>query len=218
MLSQIPRPLLVFLVLAIGIALFFFIQEPHSVCNSQLAILKESQGGQIFPKVGKTSQRPPIYSRLVENCKTGNSPGSCYEYFSLLKKLYQDLMGSPQECLQPFGALPEVQRALKEGVQLIVQLAWGEKPPERGLAKFNWMETSDLALYCRLRDLNLKVYGEEAWQSLRLGTYKKLPGEAQIFQDGQCANCERIKKAPEILSDEEIWARSLFSLRCEQFL
>jgi len=218
MLNQIPRPLLVFLVFAIGIGAFFFIREPHTVCNSQLLILKESQQGRLFPRVTKNAQRSALYPRLVENCKTGNSPGSCYEFFTLLRKLNQALLGSPQECLVPFGEVPEIQKALKEGVQLMIQLAWGEKPPAAGLAKFNWMETSDLVLYCRLKQLNLQIYGEENWQNLRLATYKKLPGEAQIFQDGICTNCERIKNASQVLSDEEIWVRSLFSLRCEQFL
>ena len=218
MLNQLPRPLLIFLVLAAGIAGIFLFQAPHSVCSSQLEILKQSQSGKLFPRVTKNAQRSPLYARLVENCKTGNSPGACYELFSLLRKLNQDLLGSPSECLIPFGEVPEIQKALKEGVQLMIQLAWGEKPPEAGLAKFNWMETSDLVLYCRLKDMNLKIYGEQTWQALRVATYKKLPGEAQIFQDGMCTNCERIKNASQVLSEEEIWVRSLFSLRCEQFL
>lgn len=218
LMDQIPRPLIVIFVLAAGIATFFFIKEPASLCNSQIEIFKQSQAGAIFPRVMKSAQRPALYPRLVDNCKTGNSPGACYELFSLLRKLNQDLRGSPQECLVPFGEIPQVKKALTEGVQLMIQLAWGEKPPEEGLSKFHWMETSDLALYCQLRDLNFKIYGDEAWTLLRKSTYAKLPGEAQIFQDGQCVNCETIKSAPQALSEEEIWVRSLFSLRCEQFL
>lgn len=218
MLNHLPRPILVFLILAAGIGLFFVIQEPHSVCNSQLVIFRESQQGQIFPRTTATSQRPALYPRLVENCKIGNSSGACYELFSLLKKLNQDLRGGPQECLKPFGQLTEVKRALKESTQLMIQLAWGERPPDAGLEKYNWFETPDLVLFCRLKDLNLKIYGEEEWVQLRQGTYNKLPGETQVFQDGICSNCEIIKKAPQVLSEEEIWVRSLFSLRCEQFL
>lgn len=217
MLDQIPRPLLVFLVLSVGIALFFVIQKPQSLCDSQFEIFKESQQGQIFSRQGKTSLRPAIYPRLVENCKIGNGPGACYEFFNLLRKLIRDLNGSQSECLVPFGKVDEVKRALFEGTRLIVQAAWGDQPPEKGVAKFGWMETSDLALFCQLKEMIIKIYGELEWDTFRLATHNKLPGEAQIIKDGICLNCDQIKKAPEILSVEEIWARSLFSLRCEQF-
>lgn len=215
--NQIPRPLLVFGVLALGIAMFFFIQEPHSVCMSQLPVFQESQAGQIFPRPGKNSERPAIYPRLVENCKIGNSPGACYELFNLLRKLVRDLNGAPEECLLPFGEVVEVKKALTEGTLLIVQLAWGDKPPEQGIAKFGWLEASDLSLFCQLKDTMIKVYGEPEWEGFRQATHGKLPGEAQIIQEGICANCEIIKKANQVFSGEEIWLRSLFSLRCEQF-
>ncbi len=217
MLDQIPRPLLVFGVLAAGIAMFFVIQEPHSVCMSQLPVFQESQQGQIFPRQGKTSQRPALYPRLVENCKVGNSPGACYELFNLLRKLVRDLHGSPNECLLPFGEVPEVKKALVEGTRLMVQLAWGDRPPEKVIEKFGWLEASDLSLFCQLKDTMIKIYGDADWDAFRLATHPTLPGEAQIIQDGIFANCEIIKKADAVLSSEEIWLRSLFSLRCEQF-
>lgn len=217
MLNQIPRPLLVFLVLSIGIALFFVIQKPQSVCTSQLVIFQESQQGQIFPRQGKTSLRPAIYPRLIENCKVGNAPGACYELFNLLRKLVRDLNGSPNECLIPFGEVDEVKRALYQGTRLIVQAAWGERPPDQGISKFGWMETSDLALFCQLKDVMIKIYGEPEWEIFRLATHHELPGEAQIIKDGTCLNCDQIKKAADVLSAEDIWVRSLFSLRCEQF-
>lgn len=217
MLNQIPRPLLVFLVLSIGIALFFVIQKPQSLCTSQLVIFQEGQQGQIFPRQGKASVRPAIYPRLVENCKIGNSPGACYELFNLLQKLVRDLNGSPNECLVPFGEVGEVKRALIGSTRLIIQAAWGSRPPEQGAARFGWMESSDLALFCQLKDMINKIYGEPEWEAFRLATYNQLPGEAQVIKDGACLNCDQIKKAPEVLSAEEIWARSLFSLRCERF-
>jgi hypothetical protein len=218
MLNQIPRPLLVFGVLLLGIGLFFVIQEPHSVCNSQLEVFKEAQAGSIFPRQTKTGQRPASFPRLIDACKIGNSPGACYDLFSLLKKLVRDLNGSPQECLVPFGKVDEVKRALLSGEQLIVQIAWGDRPPEAGgTARMGWLEATDLALYCQLKSTMIKVYGEEEWESFRLSTQAKLPGEAQIIQDGVCLNCESIKKASEVLSPEEIWSKSLFSLRCDQY-
>lgn len=218
MLDQIPRPLLVFGALLLGIGLIFLIQEPHSICNAQLDVLKEAQAGQIFTRQTEKSQRPAIFPRLVENCKIGNSPGACYEMFTSLRKLIRDLNGSPQECLAEFGEVDEIKRALHQGTELVIQLAWGDRPPEPGVNRFGWMEAPDLSLYCQLKSVYLKTYGNEGWESFRLATYAKLPGEAQIIEQGKCTNCESLKKATDAFSAEEIWIRSLFSLRCDQYL
>jgi hypothetical protein len=213
----IPRPILVFLVLAAGIAFIFLIQKPHTVCDSQLTVLKESQAGQVFPRQLKGGAvRPAIYPRVVENCKIGNSPGACFEMMVLLKKLSRDLHGSPKECMVPFGEVAEIKKALYEGTRLMVQLAWGDKPPERTV-KFGWMESSDVALYCKLRETMTLMYGESGWDQFRLTTYQKLPGEPQIIKDGVCMNCDQIKMADKALTAEDIWVRSLFSVRCEAF-
>ncbi len=213
----IPRPLLIVLVLLGGIGFFFLAQPPHSICNSQLEVLKETQKGAIFPSLNKNIQKPALYSRLVDNCKMGNSPGACYELFSVLKKLIRDLNGTQVECLQPFGEVEEVKKALREGLRLMVQLAWGDKPPEKGMEKFGWFEASDIALFCNLKELFVKIYGSEEWESYRSSTYAKLPGEAQIINDGVCENCDKIKKAADVMPAEEVWVRSLFSVRCEQY-
>lgn len=217
MLNQIPRPLLVFGVLFIGVILFFFISEPHTVCSSQLDVLKEAQAGQVFPRPTKTGIHPAGFPKFVEACKMGNSPGACYDLFNSLRKLVRDLNGSPQECLAPFGELNEVKQSLYQGEQLIVQIAWGDRPPDVGLSKFGWLEAPDLSLYCQLKTTLIKIYGAEKWEAFRLATQNKLPGEAQIIENGVCVNCDSIKKASEKLSPEEIWSKSLFSLRCDQY-
>lgn len=217
MLDRIPRSLLVFAVLLGGIALLFVLRKPHSVCENQLELLKEAQAGQIYPRKVKTAQRAPLFPRLMDNCKIGNSPGACYELFTSLRKLLRDLNSASQECQGPLGEEPEIKSALVKGTELVVRLAWGSKPPEPGLTKFGWLETSDLSLYCQLKTMHLRMYGQEGWEEFRQKTQNKLPGEAELIEDGNCINCESLKKAPAVLSPEEIWVRSLFSLRCDQY-
>lgn len=217
MLNNIPRSVLVFIVLLGGVFTFFLIQKPHSRCDSQLEVFRDSQKGQIFTYKVKNSMRPALYPRVVEACRMGNSAGACYEMFSILKKLVRDLDASPHECLVPFGEVTEVKKALNEGSQLLVQLAWGEKPPENAFTKFGWMQTADIGLFCSLKQVYNRVYGEPAWNALRMATYKKLPGEGSVYQNGSCLNCDYKKMADEKLSAEEIWVKSLFSVRCEQY-
>ncbi len=217
MLDRIPRPLLVFAVLLIGIALLFVIRKPHSVCENQLELFKEAEAGQIYTRKVKAAQRPAIFPRLMDNCKIGNSPGACYELFTAFRKVLRDLDGASQECLAPFGEEVEIRNAVVKGTELLVMLAWGSKPPEQGLAKFGWLETPDLSLFCQMKAMYIRMYGTEAWESFRLATQAKLPGEAELIEDGNCVNCDSLKKAPAVFSAEEIWVRSLFSLRCDQY-
>ncbi|MGZ5278601.1 MAG: hypothetical protein ACXWC9_01580 [Pseudobdellovibrionaceae bacterium] len=217
MLDRIPRPLLVFAVLVLGIGLLFVLQKPHSVCVNQLELFKEAQAGHLYPRKVKASQRPALFPRLMDTCKVGNGPGACYELFTSMRKLLRDLQGSPEECLAPFGEEVEIRSALTKGTELLVMLAWGSQPPEQGLAKFGWLETLDLALFCQMKGMYLRVYGQEAWEQFRLATQAKLPGEAEKLEDGICVNCDSLKKAPAVLPAEEIWVRSLFSLRCDAY-
>lgn len=200
MLDKIPRPLLVFLILAIGVLLFFVIQEPHTVCQSQLDVLKDSQAGALYPSkpLANSGPRSPRYSKLLEDCRQGNGPGACFEYFTLLRNLVRDLNGSPRECLIPFGDVAEIKRALFDGAGMMALIAWGDHPPERGLSRFSWFEAADISLYCSLKDMVYRIYGEAGWEQFRLATQAKFPGASG-------------------LSPEEIWVRSMFSVRCEQY-
>jgi hypothetical protein len=182
-----------------------------------LDLFKEAEAGQLYPRQIKTAQRAALFPRLMDNCKIGNSPGACYELFTALQKFLRDLGAAPQECLAPFGEEKEIKGALISGTELIVRLAWGGKPPQPGLDKFGWLETPDLALYCHLKTAYLRMFGQEEWEKFRLATQNKLPGEAELIEDGKCVNCDTLKKAPAVLSPEEIWVRSLFSLRCDQY-
>jgi hypothetical protein len=217
MIDQIPRPLLVAVVLALGVTAFFYIQKPVTVCDLQVDVFREAQSGALFAKKIKNITRPPAYPRLVQVCKEGGSPGACFELFSFLKKFVRDLSGAPTECLPNFGQLKEVKVPLTEGAQLLAMLAWGDEPPARGASRFGWLEAPDLSLFCRLRDFYVRMYGQEAWEQLRQATHQKLSGDKPVFENGKCLNCEYRKTAAEVFSNEELWATTIFSVRCEQY-
>lgn len=219
MLDKIPKPIVVAVVLILGVALFFLLKAPHSVCLNQLDNFKETQSGFLFPKIVKKSVRPAIFSRLIEACKIGNSPGACFELFAALRKMNRDLNVGSKECLATFGEVAEVREALTKGLELFTMLAWGSKPPELGVEKFGWMEPQDLALFCQMKFSYLKIFGEEELTKLRNLIYAKIPGEAELKDGGGiCVNCESRKSAIEVFSAEEVWARSLFSFRCDRVM
>lgn len=216
MLNSLPKPILVFLVLTLGVAGIFVLQKPHSVCDSQLEVFKESMKGKIYPRVEKNLTLPASYFRLLENCKLANSAGGCFEYFDLLRSMLRELNGAPEQCLQPFGEIKEVKSAFNEGLEIMAMLAWGNQPPESA-SRFGWLETLELGLFCKLRANYIRIYGAEALELLREKVNAKLPGEPPVIQDGICTNCESRKAASQIFSREELWVRSLFSVRCDQY-
>jgi hypothetical protein len=216
-LQNLPRAFIVAVVLIGGVFSLFLIRKPHSVCDSQLDLFAESQKGRVYSTVVNGSRRPPLLPKLIDNCKTGNSPGACYELFSAMRSVLRDTQNIPSDCTNEVSEHNEIKSVLLQTADLMARIAWGEAPPMGGASRFNWFEASDLALFCSIRDQVTRLYGQEMWESFRLATHKKLPGEPPEIKDGACVNCENRKTAEQVMPSEEIWAKSIFSLRCEQY-
>lgn len=106
---------------------------------------------------------------------------------------------------------------MNDGIELMVRLAWGVKPPEPGFDRFGWMQEAELAIFCRLKGIYLRAEGEEAWVALRNRIATKLPGEEVSPSSDPSQVTVEARKASELLSEQEIWNRSLFSVRCDSF-
>ncbi len=196
-LNNLPRPLLVFLALAVGILLIILMSPPHSICDIQEETLKETLKGTVFldesrPKITITGLK---YRHDL--CWRLNNSGGCYEYFITLRSLIKDLKIISPDCWRRVGRLSEIEEALWAGINLFVRVAWGIQPP-RTFAERAWLSAADLAIFCDLQDMVVRLYGKEALASFREKLMGSLPG------------VERLRR-------EEIWARSILSLRCAQY-
>ena len=197
-------------VTATVIFLFIF-NPPHTICDTQVDTIKENLVGPLFPMVVKKSTLQPTVKVAQETCKTGHSAGACYEYFSILKMVAKQIDNASPECRAQIIDVSEVSKVLKDGVEIMALAAWGAKPPESPALRFGWMQESELAVFCYIKDVYEKALGEEAWATLRLNVNKKLPGERPANSDLGADP----PKARESLSDNDIWAKSIFSVRCE---
>lgn len=215
--NSLPKPVLAILAIIIGIFVFMIISPPHTVCDTQQETFKELQKGNLFPTEVKKNKIPPAIARAKEACQLGNSAGSCYEYFMVLKKIADDIGKSSSECTSQIFNVAEVKSALNDGIELMVRLAWGIKPPEPGLERFGWMQEAEIAIFCRLKNIYLRANGEEAWVALRKKVSEKLPGEEIPLSGDPSQVTVEPRKATEVLSEQDIWNRSLFSVRCEAF-
>ena len=215
--NSLPKPVLAFLAILLGIGFFMMFSPPHTVCDTQEETLKEALRGELFSSQIKKNTIPPSIVREKEACQLGNSAGSCFEYFTTLKSIAGTISKSSSECTPQLYAIKEVSAAMNDGIELMVRLAWGVKPPEPGIERFGWMQDAEIATFCRIKNIYVRANGEEAWTALRKKIAAKLPGEdIPPSTDPTQASVEP-KKATAVLSEMDIWNRSLFSVRCDVY-
>ncbi|UYL09864.1 hypothetical protein B9G69_004650 [Bdellovibrio sp. SKB1291214] len=217
-LNDLPKPVLVIGALVIGVVVIMLLNPPHTVCDTEEAAMREYLKGQLFSTQVKKNTIPPSIVREKEACQLGNSAGSCYEYFSTLKNIADAVNKSSSQCASQMFGVKEVTSTLNDGIELMVRLAWGVKPPEPGTYdRFGWLSEAEIATFCRLKSTFIRANGEEAWTALRQRVAAKLPGEeVPLTPEGTVSTVEA-RKATTVLTEVDIWNRSLFSVRCDVF-
>ncbi len=209
--AQLPKMLLALIAIIATVVFLFVFNPPHTICDTQTDTLKENLVGPLFPTVVKKNTTQPQINVAQASCKTGHSAGSCFQYFSILKMIAKQIDNASPECRTQLIDVKEVQVALKDGVEIMALAAWGNKPPESPAARFGWMQESELAVFCYIKDVYEKSLGEEAWSQLRLQVNKKFPAEAPATAALDAPGPKAIEK----MTDNEIWTKSIFSVRCE---
>ena len=190
----------IFALLAICAALFFImnLQKPHSVCDSQIEVFKGNQIPFLYLDPKKTFAKTRGFDRHVDFCKKSNSAGGCLEFFDGLKRLYTDLEKVPTGCSGELMALPEVNEGMFKGLELIVHLAWGEKPPGSSLERSGWLDSTQVGVFCDYKKLINLHLGKESWNSFVEKQMTSLPGAG-------------------LLPRNDIWSRTLLSDPCVSY-
>lgn len=187
-------------VVAIGGGILFIVlsQPPVSICNTQMDFVKNSQRLFLFKDPKSKMVKTAKFVTLRDRCKQTNDPGGCYELFRSVKLLLQDLDTLTHDCSSAAGSVKEVKEALWTTMDLLVQLAWGEKPPVAYHAKFGWLDTADITLYCKLKARLQNSFGEAAWEKYRDKMMSELPGAAALPRT-------------------QVWDMSIFSENCARY-
>ena len=179
-LANYSKNTIAFLVLSAGLLILIVAQPPHTLCDSQIDQIKISQKHFLYADPKSKLVKTTPYQFLRDRCKNTNDPGGCYELFQNMKKLLEDLNTFTTDCASVPGTIPEVKAALWETTELMVRLAWGEKPPSSFNAKLGWLDTADMSLFCRLKARVQTVFGEPAWDKLREKLITDLPGTKEL--------------------------------------
>jgi hypothetical protein len=199
LLGALPKTFIAVVVMVLALLVFRQIQPPKTICDAQLERFHESQQKFLFDRirVGETVL-PSLAKKMFDDCSDNNSPGGCFEYFEMLKKMLIDLSNIPEQCAEPTGEVTEVSTWVWKSMKLMVQMAWGEKAPASYLQRNGWFDSSELTLFCSLRKQSIRIYGNEKFAEWQEGMLKSMP-------------------QAETLTREQVWPRSILSTSCDVY-
>ena len=131
----------------------------------------------------------------------------------------------PEKCLQKFSE--ENEWFLKVTTQAVVSLAliaWAEKPPSGVAERMGWLTESEVRIFCKLKKTFADLAGDESLVGLKNSVYQQYPDawpEAVSSDLRTSENRPMAFKTPVnpngTLDKNQIYERSLFSVRCDLY-
>jgi hypothetical protein len=197
-LALIPKTTLAFLAIVGGILFIVFSDPPRTVCDAQIEVFKNAQKRFLYKDPKSKQIQTTKYEKLIDHCRMTNTGGGCYELFQEVKIFLHDLGAVPTKCNSAIGGVSEVHKVLWDVTDLMVRIAWGDKPPEGYYAKFKWLDTADISLFCSLKSEVINVYGDAQWTAFREKMMTDLPGAKDLPRT-------------------QVWEMSIFSENCARY-
>jgi hypothetical protein len=194
-LRNAPRVFVAISAIVIGFILIVMFNPPRTVCDEQLDVFRQSQKAFLYAASSKVKKS--VADELFDLCKSSNEPGGCFDLFLNLRTMAETLERMPKNCSSAVGADAQIKKWILKSLTLMVQIAWGEGGPGVYISrKHGWLDASDFRLYCRLKNLSVRFYGQDGFETLRESVMSALPGADKM-------------------SREQRWSRSIFSSPCE---
>lgn len=224
--QKIPRPLFVIMVLA-GALAFIVSQNPLSDgCEIEVSNFTRDVTGIMTSYTNKKKRKQfAQINFLRDQCTKGNSQGSCEDYFKAVKRVADATRTVSEKCYpklkEEFESLPKV---LSDGVKIMALSAWGEKPPDGIAQRLNWLTEGDVYGFCRAKNGLIQITDMEQFKSFRASVYREFPDRwpenLSLEQRAEISRPRALKSASSSLgslNENEIYERSLFSLRCDLY-
>jgi hypothetical protein len=194
-LRNAPRALVAVGAIVIGFILIVMFNPPRTVCDEQLDVFRQSQKAFLYSASNKVKKS--VADELFSLCKSSNEPGGCFDLFLNLRTMAESLERMPKQCGSRVSTDDHIKKWIFKSLTLMVQIAWGEENPGVYVSrKHGWLDASDFRLYCQLKNLAVRFYGQDGFETFRESVMSSLPGA-------------------EKMSREQKWSRSIFSSPCE---
>lgn len=199
LLASLPKTFIAIVVMVIGLLLIRQYDPPRTICDAQMELFRESQKKFLYPEPGSGMiKKSALVKTLFEHCKQNNSPGGCFEFFELLKKMSVDLSAVPEQCSEAVGEEEPIKKWLKESLKLMVLMAWGSKAPASYNLKRGWYDASELTLFCGLRRHVIRIYGQDDFAKWQEAILSSVPDADKLDRN-------------------QVWQRNLLSTPCDLY-
>lgn len=231
--QKIPRPLLVGVILIVAIVFFVYNDPLRDECEIQTSIFKKKTEGILSAtKKNKKTQFAQL-NYWSQRCKEGNSIGACEDYLEGLRFVVSELREVHDNCQVKYGIEePQFVKQVQQAIQIMALVAWGEKPPSGLGDRAGWLIESQLKTFCYMKKTLILLAGDEYFKSLREKVYREYPDKLPELKEGELEkvdiknftseNRPRAYKTAAnpsgSLTKEQIYERSIFSVRCDLYM
>ncbi|MBY0555523.1 hypothetical protein K2P97_13410 [bacterium] len=241
LLQKIPKPVLVVGILVIAIILFVLNDPLKDECEVQTSIFeKKTEGILSAMKKNRKIQYAQInYWR--DRCRNGNSIGSCDDYFEGLRVVASNLRDVKDNCQIKYGEQnANFTQQITQGLQIMSLVAWGEAPPPGIAERIGWLTESHIRTFCYLKKTFILLAGDESYIALRSKVYREYPGEwseedkkkiaekeataasgdesRRFLDENRPRALKSVSNPSGKLTQDEVFERSIFSIRCDMYM
>jgi hypothetical protein len=196
-LQRVPKLLVGFVVISAVLIFMVFNDPPKTLCDIQMQEINKSLQDGFFLVNKRAGNFEAGLKSAYQNCLNSNSMGGCHDMFSRFDYLEGMVRTIPSEC-GAHASTAKIQSYLHRGLRLLAMIAWGDQPPINKYNKTNWLDASDIGLFCRLKRQYLRLYGSENYKVFFTSVIAKLPDSATLTQ-------------------KDRWELSLFSYPCQGY-
>jgi hypothetical protein len=226
LIQKIPKPILVVGVLVISIILFIVNDPLRDECEIQAFVFDNKMKGILTRAKVNGKTQFPLMTYWRDRCKEGNSIGSCADYLDGLKTMTKELKLMSDKCQVEYSQKKEdFSVYISHGLQIMALVAWGEKPPDSVAERLGWLNLAHMQTFCYLKRTFLLIGGEENFLSLREKVYREFPDNWPEKLDAENRLPENRPRAYKTalnpsgtLGFEQIYQRSIFSIRCDLYM
>ncbi|MCS6838333.1 MAG: hypothetical protein NZ480_05750 [Bdellovibrionaceae bacterium] len=218
--TQLKHPYLMAIVVLLIGAVFIYVTQPkRGDCDVYVENFRKQVQSEIYGEKRGSVFFPPLLLKALENCRLGNTAGACLRVRELTMQILDVLDRFPDSCLKSLTQEEVLPAVFKQVLQLWIEIAWGESPPERGnfCGDGCWFDVSDIALFCRWKNKAIYLFGWETLKGWEPFLLSNLLYDRAIWENDQCVNCDQRRRAIDVVGIDDVKTRSLLGLNCQRF-
>lgn len=170
--------------LVLALAVIIYLNPPHTACSAQTGVYQEAIKAQL-----------KLFNKTFKQCRDLSDPGSCLGFFEQVQKIFFRLDELGAQCQAELKSDTRTKDLLVSSMELLAKTAWGSTPPKSYNYRYGWLDRSQAAMFCRLREYLQTIYSEQDWLNFVNRMLTEFPKATEVGRT-------------------EAWNRSLISEPC----